>query len=69
MFLHKYRLSRQESPCFQKAGLGTLSDGIFGVAMTLWILDVRLPVDFHPRTAANGWGACSISGRNSCPTY
>src|ERR1019366_10372632 len=26
-----------------------LSDGIFGVAMTLLILDVRLPDDFHPK--------------------
>jgi uncharacterized membrane protein len=29
----------------------TLSDGIFGVAMTLLILDVRLPDDFHPDDA------------------
>ena len=36
---------------FSKAGLDTLSDGIFGVAMTLLILDVRLPDDFHPRDA------------------
>ena len=34
---------------FSKARLDTLSDGIFGVAMTLLILDVRLPEDFHPR--------------------
>ena len=33
---------------FSKARLDTLSDGIFGVAMTLLILDVRLPEDFHP---------------------
>lgn len=36
---------------FSKARLDTLSDGIFGVAMTLLILDVRLPDDFHPRDA------------------
>jgi hypothetical protein len=48
MFLHKCPLSRRESPCFQKAGLDTLSDGIFGVAMTLLILDVRLSEDSHP---------------------
>jgi hypothetical protein len=29
-----------------------LSDGIFGVAMTLLILDVRLPDDFRPRDGA-----------------
>ena len=34
---------------FSKARLDTLSDGIFGVAMTLLVLDVRLPDDFHPR--------------------
>ena len=37
---------------FSKARLDTLSDGIFGVAMTLLILDVRLPDDFHPRDGA-----------------
>ncbi len=34
---------------FAKVRLDTLSDGIFGVAMTLLALDVRLPDDFHPR--------------------
>ena len=33
---------------FSKARLDTLSDGIFAVAMTLLVLDVRLPDDFHP---------------------
>ena len=37
---------------FSKTRLDTLSDGIFGVAMTLLILDVRLPEDFHPRNGA-----------------
>jgi uncharacterized membrane protein len=37
---------------FSKARLETLSDGIFAVAMTLLILDVRLPDDFHPRDGA-----------------
>src|ERR1700709_2277227 len=37
---------------FSKARLDTLSDGIFAVAMTLLILDVRLPEDFHPRDGA-----------------
>jgi TMEM175 potassium channel family protein len=40
---------RQENAMFSKARLDTLSDGIFGVAMTLLILDVRLPDDFHPK--------------------
>ena len=34
---------------FSKARLDTLGDGIFGVAMTLLILDMRLPDDFHPK--------------------
>jgi uncharacterized membrane protein len=37
---------------FSKARLDTLSDGIFGVAMTLLVLDVRLPEDFQPHDAA-----------------
>ena len=37
---------------FSKARLDTLSDGIFGVAMTLLILDVRLPDEFHPKDGA-----------------
>jgi uncharacterized membrane protein len=37
---------------FSKARLDTLSDGIFGVAMTLLVLDVRLPDDFHPQDVA-----------------
>jgi uncharacterized membrane protein len=38
---------------FSKARLDTLSDGIFAVAMTLLILDVRLPDDFQaPDSAA-----------------
>jgi uncharacterized membrane protein len=36
---------------FPKARLDALSDGIFGVAMTLLILDVRLPDDFQPKDA------------------
>ena len=34
---------------FSKARLDTLSDGIFGVSMTLLVLDVRLPSDFQPQ--------------------
>lgn len=33
---------------FSKARLDTLSDGVFGVAMTLLVLDIRLPENFHP---------------------
>ena len=42
---------------FSKARLDTLSDGIFGVAMTLLVLDVRLPDDFTPKTAASWYKA------------
>ena len=37
---------------YPKARLDALSDGIFAVAMTLLVLDVRLPEDFHPHNAA-----------------
>jgi uncharacterized membrane protein len=37
---------------YPKARLDALSDSIFGVAMTLLVLDVRLPDDFEPRDAA-----------------
>ncbi|MEW6643993.1 MAG: TMEM175 family protein [Pseudomonadota bacterium] len=33
---------------YPKARLDTLSDGIFAVAMTLLVLDLRLPDDIHP---------------------
>jgi uncharacterized membrane protein len=36
---------------YPSARLDALTDGIFGVAMTLRILDVRLPEEFHPRVA------------------
>lgn len=38
---------------YAKARLDTLSDGIFAVAMTLLILDVRLPDDFVPRDSGD----------------
>ena len=38
---------------FSKTRLDTLSDGIFAVAMTLLILDVRLSDDFHPKDGAD----------------
>jgi uncharacterized membrane protein len=33
---------------YPKARLDALHDGVFSVAMTLLVLDVRLPDDFHP---------------------
>jgi uncharacterized membrane protein len=36
---------------YPKARLDALSDGVFGVAMTLLVLDVRLPEEFHPHDA------------------
>jgi uncharacterized membrane protein len=36
---------------YPKARLDALSDSIFGVAMTLLVLDVRLPDAFHPHDA------------------
>ncbi len=37
---------------YPKARLDALSDAIFGVSMTLLVLDVRLPDDVHPRDIA-----------------
>jgi len=37
---------------YPKARVDALTDGIFAVAMTILILDVRLPEDFHPSDAA-----------------
>ena len=36
---------------YPKARIEALTDGIFAVAMTILILDVRLPDDFHPADA------------------
>ena len=36
---------------YPKARIEALTDGIFAVAMTILILDVRLPDDFHPKDA------------------
>ena len=33
---------------YPKARIEALTDGLFGVAMTILVLDVRLPDDFHP---------------------
>jgi uncharacterized membrane protein len=52
MFLHKCPRKHTGNAMFSKTRLDTLSDGIFGVAMTLLILDVRLPDDFHPQGGA-----------------
>jgi uncharacterized membrane protein len=37
---------------FAKSRLDALGDGIFAVAMTLLVLDLRLPENFHPQTSA-----------------
>jgi len=34
---------------YPRARLDALTDAVFGVAMTLLVLDVRLPEDFHPK--------------------
>jgi uncharacterized membrane protein len=36
---------------YPRARLDALSDAVFGVAMTLLVLDVRLPEEFQPRDA------------------
>jgi uncharacterized membrane protein len=39
------------SPIYPRARVDALTDGIFAVAMTLLVLDLRLPENFHPRDA------------------
>jgi len=36
---------------YPRTRLDALSDAVFGVAMTLLVLDVRLPEEFHPHSA------------------
>ena len=36
---------------YPRTRLDALSDAVFGVAMTLLVLDVRLPEDVHPQNA------------------
>jgi uncharacterized membrane protein len=38
---------------FARSRLDALCDGIFAVAMTLLVLDLRLPEDFHPQRAGD----------------
>jgi uncharacterized membrane protein len=37
---------------YPKSRIDALTDGLFGVAMTLLVLDLRLPAEFHPDRAA-----------------
>jgi Endosomal/lysosomal potassium channel TMEM175 len=36
---------------YPRARIDALTDGVFAVAMTLLVLDVHLPDDFHPHDA------------------
>ncbi len=40
------------TPTYPRARLDALFDGIMAVAMTLLVLDIRLPENFHPTTSA-----------------
>jgi uncharacterized membrane protein len=53
MFLHNCAASMQIEKMFPKARLDALSDGIFAVAMTLLVLDVRLPDNFNPHDSSD----------------
>jgi uncharacterized membrane protein len=44
-------------PVIAKNRLDGLTDAVFGVAMTLLVIDLRLPESFHPREAAELWRA------------
>lgn len=42
---------RQETRLIEKVRLDALTDGVFAVAMTLLVIDLKLPETFHPKTA------------------
>lgn len=42
---------------YPKARIEALTDGVFAVAMTLLVLDIRLPEDFHPHSSWDFAGA------------
>jgi len=43
---------KQKSRLIEKSRLDALTDGVFAVAMTLLVLDLKLPEHFHPTSAA-----------------
>jgi len=43
---------QQKSRLIEKMRLDALTDGVFAVAMTLLVIDLKLPENFHPATAA-----------------
>jgi TMEM175 potassium channel family protein len=42
---------QQKSRLIEKLRLDALTDGVFAVAMTLLVIDLKLPENFHPTTA------------------
>ena len=42
---------KQKSALIDKARLDALTDGVFAVAMTLLVLDLKFPEPFHPTSA------------------
>src|SRR5205085_507380 len=43
---------KQKSRLIEKVRLDGLTDGVFAVAMTLMVIDLKLPENFRPATAA-----------------
>src|SRR5689334_19940755 len=43
---------RDHAPMIPKSRLDALTDGVFGFAMTLLVVDLRLPDDFRPHESA-----------------
>jgi uncharacterized membrane protein len=42
---------QQKSSLIEKMRLDALTDGVFAVAMTLLVIDIKLPESFHPASA------------------
>jgi TMEM175 potassium channel family protein len=53
---------------YPKIRIDALTDGIFAVAMTILVLDLRLPEEFHPVDDGAMATALRDFGRNCFPT-
>lgn len=47
------RSEKSAKPLIEKPRLDALTDGLFGVAMTLLVIDLKLPENFRPTSAAD----------------
>ena len=53
----RFAVSLLHRNSISKTRLDALADAMFGVAMTLLVIDIRLPESFDPKTGAELWHA------------